>query len=157
MQQSRNVSRTHWLTPAAAVALAALLALGAAGCGNDNGSTGPPVSLGTYALVSVNGAPLPFTVPNTGDDTVVVQSATLTLTALQTYTVSAQGVRNHEPQAVLSDQGTYTQSGDRVTFQSAEFTSFAYAGTTKGDTLTITLPAQLLGASPEALSFEFRK
>jgi hypothetical protein len=157
MQQRRTVSRARWRTEAAAVALAGLLALGAGACGDDNGATGPPVSTGTYALASVNGSALPFTVPNTGNDRVVVQSATLTLTDLQTFSLSGQGTLNDEPQSVLADEGTYTQSDDRVTFQSTALNGAAYVGTTNGDTLTITLPAAVLGASSGTLSFEFRK
>ena len=149
--------KVRWLTPSATVALAALLTLGAAGCGNDNSSTGPLLTVGTYALVSVNGAALPFTVPNTGDNTVVVQSATLTLTDLGTYTVSAQGSENGQPTPVLTDQGTYTQSGSQVTFRSSQFSAVAYTGATSGNTLTITVPAALLGASSGSLAFQFQR
>jgi hypothetical protein len=151
------VPKVRRLTPAATLALAALLTLGAAGCGNDDGSTGPLVGVGTYALVSVNGAALPFTVPNTGDNTVVVQGATLTLTDLGTYSVSAQGTRNGQTTPVLTDQGTYTQSGSQVTFRSSQFEAVAYTGTASGNTLTITLPAALLDASSGSLAFQFQK
>jgi hypothetical protein len=157
MQQSRAAPKTRWFTPAAAVALSTLLALGAAGCGDDNGPTAPRVSLGTYTLVSVNGAALPFTVPNTGSDTVVVQSATLTLTELSTYTVSVEGTQNSEATSVLSDEGTFSQRGSEVTFQSTRFAAAAYAGTTNGNTLTITLPAVVFGAPGGTLEFEFQK
>ena len=151
MQQSRAAPKTRWFTPAAAVALSTLLALGPAGCGDDNGPTEPRVSLGTYTLVSVNGVALPFTVPNTGSDTVVVQGATLTLTELGTYTVSVEGTQNSEATSVLSDEGTFSQSGSEVTFHSGQFSAVDYTGTINGNTLTITLPAAIVGASSGTL------
>ena len=142
---------------AAAVALAALVALSAAGCGNDNNSTGPPVSLGTYALVSVNGAPLPFTVPNTGSNTIVVQSATLALTEVGTYSATVQGTTNGQSTSVLSDEGNFTQSGNVVTFHSTRLTAVAYTGVSSGNTLTITLPAAIVGATSGTLELEFEQ
>ena len=77
MQMKRKVSAARF---AIMVMTSAAVALVAA-CGSD--STGPSHAsvTGTYALSAVNGANLPYTVPNTGEDVEIVDDGTITLSA----------------------------------------------------------------------------
>jgi hypothetical protein len=140
--------------------LAASIALLAA-CGSD--STGPSNAnvQGNYTLLSVNGAPLPFTVTNTGENVEIVQDATITLTSDSTYAVNATGTLNGTPGTLVADAGHYSVSGNQVTFTSttisgANYTA-NYATTPTSPTLTTTIQGAFVGSTDNSFSLVFAK
>jgi hypothetical protein len=138
-----------------AIAAAAIALLGA--CGSD--STGPNNAnvAGTYALSTVDGANLPYTVPNTGDNAEVVQSATITLTSDSTYTAVANGTENGDPSVIITDAGNYSVSGSQVTFTSTIIQGGNYTGTVSGSTLTVTIIGAFVGSTNTSFSLAFTK
>jgi hypothetical protein len=138
-----------------AIAAAAVALLGA--CGSD--STGPKNSnvQGTYALTTVDGSSLPFTIPNTGANTEVVENATVTLTSDSTYTAVANGTANNEPTTIITDQGHYSVSGSQVTFTSTVIQGGNYTGSVSGSTLTVTIIGAFVGSSNTSFSLAFTK
>ena len=138
-----------------AVAVAAVALLGA--CGSD--STGPRNAsvTGTYALSTVDGASLPFTVPNTGDNTEVVQSAAIMLNNDSTYSAVASGTENGEPTSIITDAGSYSVSGSQVTFTSTVIQGGHYTGSVSGTTLTVTIIGAFVGSTNTSFSLVFTK
>jgi hypothetical protein len=120
--------------------VASLLALTlAVGCGSD-ATTAANVSVeGTWNLLSINGAPLPFNLGTLPDGTkleVVSQSVILaggkytSATAFRSTTSSGQTTSANE-----ADAGTYSQSGATVTFVSSSDASVGTA-TVSGNRFT---------------------
>jgi hypothetical protein len=138
-----------------AIAAAAVVLLGA--CGSD--STGPSNAnvAGTYELSTVDGSSLPFTVPNTGDNTEIVQSATITLTSDSTYTAVASGTENGESTSIIADEGSYRVSGSQVTFTSSVIVGGNYTGTVSGSTLTVSIIGAFVGSTNDSFSLAFTK
>jgi hypothetical protein len=138
-----------------ALAAAAIAMFGA--CGSD--STGPSNKNveGTYSLTTVDGSSLPFTIPNTGDNTEIVQSATLTLTGDSTYTASASGTENGDPTNIITDAGHYSVSGSQVTFTSALIEGGNYTGTASGTTITVSIIGAFVGSTNGSFSLLFTK
>lgn len=138
-----------------AIAAAAVALLGA--CGSD--STGPHNAnvTGTYALSTVDGASLPFTVPNTGDNTVIVQSAAIMLNDDSTYSAVASGTENGEPTSIITDEGNYSVSGSQVTFTSTVIQGGHYTGNVSGTTLTVTIIGAFVGSTNSSFSLVFTK
>jgi ABC-type oligopeptide transport system substrate-binding subunit len=157
MQSNRKVSVVRF---ASAVVTAAAIAMVAA-CGSD--STGPrnASATGTYDLTAVNGASLPYTVPNTGEDVEIVQDGTITLSADSTYAASATGTFNGSESTLVVDAGTYSVSGTQVTFTStaipgAHYTaSIANGGTSQS--LTATIAGAFVGSSDTSFTLTFAK
>lgn len=138
-----------------AIAAATVALLGA--CGSD--STGPRNTnvAGTYALSTVDGSNLPFTVPNTGDNTEIVQSATITLSSDSTYSAVASGTENGEPTSIITDTGNYSVSGSQVTFTSTVIQGGNYTGSVSGTTLTVTIIGAFVGSTNTSFSLVFTK
>lgn len=132
------------------LAASVVCAVGLAGtdCSDSNE---PSTEAGQYSLVSINGQPLPLTIPNTQSGTVVVQSGSVTLTpgtaGDSAYTASVLGTVNGEAGPLLADVGTYSRSGSSVTFTSTTLQGLVYAGTLGNDQLTITLAGELIGTT----------
>jgi hypothetical protein len=138
-----------------AIAAAAIALLGA--CGSD--STGPHNAnvAGGYGLRTVDGASLPFTVPNTGDNTVIVQSASITLSSDSTYTAVASGTENGEPTSIITDAGSYSVSGSQVTFTSTVIQGGHYTGNVTSTSLTVTIIGAFVGSTNTSFSLVFTK
>jgi hypothetical protein len=157
MQSRKHVSAGRF---AMIVITAAAVALVAA-CGSD--STGPTHAslVGTYTLSAVNGASLPYTVPNTGDNVEIVQDGTITLAADSTYTASATGTENGSASTLVTDAGTYSASGTQVTFTSTAIPGAHYtasvAGSGTSQTLTATIAGAFVGSSDNSFTLLFNK
>lgn len=112
-------------------------------------STGPESAEGTYTLATVNGSSLPAVVFQVGSDKLEVVAGTLTLSSNSSFTGSLtiretfQGTTNTETE---SGTGTYTRSGNTITFNSGD--DETATGTLSGNTLTI---------SDEGLTLVYRK
>lgn len=115
----------------------------AAAC--ESNATGSDTSsvAGTYALVSIDGNPLPYTLPQG----VVVQSGTLQLTATGSW--SSQIVADA---GTDSDGGTFSSSGTAVQFSNGDGESFG--GSLAGSDLT--LPGVKLG-DEQSVDLLFRR
>src|SRR5665213_3698168 len=99
-----------------AAVLAATIARASA-CGSDS-PTGPKNVSGTYTLHTVDGLPLPFTVTNPRDHAIVINSVTATLDSNGTYAVAGTGTQDGHASTVITDAGTYSQSGTAMHFTS---------------------------------------
>ena len=115
-------------------------ALAILGCGSD--ATGPSATIdGTYDLVSVNGAALPFILIQTATETDEVTGDVITaFNGRFTQTTSTQDtVNGHVTTGFSPNSGTYTASGAVITFK-FDFSPGAVmaTGTTSGDTFTVT-------------------
>ena len=143
---------------AAAFALTLAVATLAA-CGSDKkGTTGPTDVTGTYALATIDGNALPYTVPNNPDHTIVIQSAQVVLNADHSYTIGGTGTEDGgDPQQVIADAGTYTLSGSTVTFTSTTFTSLVYHATATSTTLTETVPGAFGGSTNATFTLVLNK
>jgi len=126
-----------------------LLALAAAavvatGCGGDSTAPKPVSHVGRYALISVDGAPLPLTLFDDPTLKLTVTEGALTLDASNAFTqeVKIEVVANGfpAPPELLSCGGTYKRNGNTLTFTSTA-TDQCDAGTATGtlnnNTLTI--------------------
>jgi hypothetical protein len=157
MQVNRKMSAVRFATTAMTAAVIAL----AAACGSD--STGPSHAsvTGTYALTAVNGASLPYTVPNTGEDVEIVQDGTITLSADSTYAASANGTLNGSGSTLVTDAGTYSVSGTQVTFTSTAIPGAHYtanvAGSGTSESLTATIAGAFVGSSDLSFTLLFEK
>ena len=92
-----------------------------------------------YVLRTIEGSALPYTVPNTVGNTVVVNSATATLGDSGTYAVAGTGTISGVVNTVLTDNGDWVQNGEKVNFTSAHISGAFYFAKAKEDTLTLTL------------------
>jgi hypothetical protein len=130
-----------------------------AACGSDKkGVTGPTDVTGTYALATIDGNSLPFTVPNNPDHTIVIQSGTVILNSDHSYTIGGTGTSDGgDPQQVIADAGTYTLSGSTVTFTSTTFTSLVYTATATSTTLTETVPGAFGGSTNTSFTLVLNK
>ena len=157
MQGISLSSRRRVVRSAALIALVASVAALAA-CGSDNnGSTGPANVTGTYSLVSIDGHPLPYQVPNVPDHTIVVTSGTIVLNSDHSYTVGGTGTSDGgDPQQVIADAGTYvagsssgsgSSAGSNVTFTSTAHPPAVYSAQATSTTLTATAPGGFAGST----------
>jgi hypothetical protein len=139
------------------VAIAATAVAMLAACGSD--STGPRNTnvSGTYALTTVDGSSLPFTIPNTGDNTEIVENATITLNSDSSYTAVANGTENGESTPIITDMGHYSVSGSQVTFTSSVIQGGNYTGNVSGSTLTVSIIGAFVGSTNTSFSLAFTK
>jgi hypothetical protein len=142
MHSKSNCSSSRFLRGVVAAAAVALLAA----CGSD--STGPRNAnvAGTYTLNTVNGASLPYTVPNTGDNVEIVQAATITLNGDSTYAVNATGTLNGSAGTLVTDAGSYSVAGTQVTFTSTAIPGAHYTAVASGTGTSTTLTTMIAGA-----------
>lgn len=151
-------SRRGVAGPVVALTLAAVVATLAA-CGGDKKSpTGPTNVAGTYSLATIDGNPLPFTVPNNPHHTVVVQSATMTLGSDHSYTLAGTGTSDGGASTqVVADAGTYAFSGSTVTFTSTTYPGLIYSGTATSSAITETVPGAFGGSTNTSFNLVFNK
>jgi hypothetical protein len=150
--------RARMIRPLFAVALFAAVATLAA-CGSDTtNGTGPMDVSGTYSLTTVDGDPLPFTIPNPIEHTIVINSATATLGTDHSYTISGIGTEaGGDPGEVVADEGTYAVSGNTVTFTSSTFGGASYTASATSSSLTATVPGAFAGSSNSSFDLVFDK
>ena len=112
-----------------------------AACGGDDGPAGPPDSshVGTYALLTVNGQPLPVTLLESSGTTIEIASGSITLAADErySYAVTFRTVAGDTSatESTQSETGTNTRRGNAVTLRPPQGPTFA--GVLRGDTLRI--------------------
>jgi len=130
------------------MAVAVVVACGSA-------TTSPSVAVGSYSLVTVNGAPLPRT-DSTAAKKAVVTSATLLLGASQTWFKISSGETTTYGTTpitqVLGDtlSGTWTISGSTITFDRVGAASVS--ATLSGTSITLSQPSPL-GLSTDVAVF----
>ena len=157
MRSKMNILSARLVRAAAGVAAVAMLAA----CGSS--STGPNNAnvAGTYTLNTVNGATLPYTVPNTGTDVEIVQGATITITGDSTYAVNATGTLNGSPSTLVTDVGHYSVSGNQVTFTSTIISGANYSASVSGSgigtTLTTSIGGAFVGSSDVSFTLVFTR
>jgi hypothetical protein len=127
-----------------AAAIAATVVI-AASCGSDS-PTGPKNVSGTYVLTTVDGLPLPFIVTNPRDHSIVINSVTATLDSSGSYAVAGTGTQDGHASTVITDAGTYSQSGATLHFTSTMFNA-VYSASAKTDSVTVTLPGGFVDSS----------
>lgn len=150
-----STSRARVPRPLLALAVVASLVVTSA-CGSDS-PTGPKNVPGTYVLRSVDADPLPFTVPNGRDHLIVVNSVTATLNANNTYAVAGTGTEDGDASTVITDEGTYSQSGSTLHFTSTTLGGATYSANAKTDTFTVTLPGGFLDSDNTTFALLFQK
>lgn len=130
-----------------------------AACGSDKKSvTGPTDVVGTYSLATIDGSPLPYTVPNNPTNTIVIQSGTVTLGSDNSYTIGGTGTSDGgDPQQVVADAGTYAFSGSTVTFTSTSHPGLIYTATATTTTLTETVPGGFAGSTNTSFTLVLNK
>lgn len=109
------------------VMAAALLVGGAAACSDSTG-----VNLradGNYTLNTIDGNPLPFTVPDGFGNTVSIQSDFYSLNIDGSYTETGTFQPTGQQPATRLESGLWTQSNNVVQFTPSQTTSGSYFGT----------------------------
>jgi hypothetical protein len=94
----------------------AVVATGVLACGSDK-STGPKGLDGTYALQAVAGQPLPVELQGTAS-VVIVETGTLTLSR-EKWTLTIDGTVDGQQSNLITDNGSFSGSGDAIQFSSA--------------------------------------
>lgn len=150
-------SRSRVVRPVSALALAAVVVTLAA-CGSSKTVTGPTDVVGTYSLSTIDGSPLPYTVPNNPDHTIVIQQGTVSLGSDHSYTIGGTGTSDGgAPQQVIADAGTYAFSGSTVTFTSTAHPGLIYPATATTTTLTETVPGAFAGSTNASFTLVLNK
>ena len=130
--------------------------LAASACGSDS-PTGPKDVPGIYSLATVDGLSLPVTVPNPRNHVIVVNSVTATLNANDTYAVAGTGTEDGNASTVLTDAGTFTQSGATLHFTSTSLGGATYTATAKTDTVVMSLPGGFVDSDNPSFTLVFVK
>ncbi len=139
-----------------ALALGASMVFASA-CGSDS-PTGPKNVPGTYSLRTVDETSLPFTVPEQREHVIVINSVTATLNSNNTYAVAGTGTEDGNASTVVTDAGTYSQSGSTLNFTSTMLGGATYSGTAKSDSsFTVTLPGGFVDSDRATFSLVFEK
>jgi len=150
-------ARTTRRSPAArtllALAATASVAMASA-CGKDL-PTAPTDVSGTYVLRTIDGLSLPVTVPNQRNHLIVLNSATATLNANNTYALAGTGTEDGNAATELTDAGTYSLSGSKLRFTSATLGGATYSATAKTDTFTVTLPGGFMDSDNTSFDLLF--
>jgi hypothetical protein len=155
MPSGQHASRRQLLRPVIALAMCASIALVLA-CGSDS-PTAPQDFSGTYFLSKVDGLALPVTVPNPREHAIVINSVTATLNANHTYAVAGTGTEDGDASTVITDAGTFTQSGSTLHFTSTMFGGAAYTASAKTDPVTVTLPGGFVDSDNASFALLFEK
>ena len=152
---TQNTSRTRLAGPLIALAMCASITLVLA-CGSDL-PTAPKDFSGTYTLRTVDELALPVTVPNPREHAIVINSVTATLNGNNTYAVAGTGTDHGDAKTVLTDAGTFTQSGSTIHFTSTIFGGATYSAKGKTDTVTVTLPGGFVDSDNASFALVFVK
>jgi hypothetical protein len=128
----------------------------ASACGSDV-PTAPIDVSGVYVLHAVDGLTPPVTVPNPRNHLIVVNSVTATLNTNNTYAVAGTGTEDGNASTVVTDAGTFSQSGSTLNFTSTTLHGATYSGTAKTDTVIVTLPGGFLDSDNTSFALVFEK
>ena len=128
----------------------------ASACGSDS-PTAPKDVPGLYSLSAIDGLALPVTIPNPRNHLIVINSVTATLNSNDTYAVAGTGTEDGNASTVLTDAGTFTQSGATIHFTSTSLNGATYDGTAKTDTVVMTLPGGFVDSDNTSFSLMFVK
>ena len=151
----RSVSHARHTRLVLAAAMVGSFALMLA-CGSD-APTAPKDVSGTYVLRTVDELALPVTVPNPREHALVINSVTATLNANHTYAVAGTGTEDGDASTVITDAGTFTQSGSTIHFTSTMFGGATYSAKSKTDTVTVTLPGGFVDSDNASFTLLFEK
>jgi hypothetical protein len=128
-------------------------------CGSD-APTAPQDFSGTYFLRTVDGLAPPVSVPNSREHPIVINAVTATLDQSHepyTYAVSGTGTLDDHASTVITDAGTFTQSGSTLHFTSTMFGGATYSAKAKTDTVTVTLPGGFVDSDNTSFALLFEK
>jgi hypothetical protein len=153
MNSARSSRRFGVTRTLLALAAGVTLVMSAA-CGSDT-LTGPTDVPGTYVLRAIDGLAPPVTVPNPRNHLIVVNSITATLSANNTFAVAGTGTEDGNASTVVTDAGTYSQSGSTLHFTSTTLGGATYTGTAKKDTVIVTLPGGFLDSDNASFALLF--
>ena len=128
----------------------------ASACGSDT-PTGPKNVPGTYSLGSIDESPLPFQVPEKRDHVIVINSVTATLSDNNTYAIAGTGTEDGHAATVITDAGTYAQSGSTLNFTSTTLGGATYSGSAKTDSVTVNLPGGFVDSDRATFALLFEK
>lgn len=154
----------HSLARHLAIVATASLALSVAACDDDDEPTGPASAAGTYNLTTIEQEGFAActigasgcTLNDTGTDVIVVEDATLVLSANGTFTFSANGTLNGVDEEITGAAGTWTRTQTGVTLTipgepsvTATFTSAAE------DELEAVITGDVLGSTVPTITLTF--
>jgi len=151
----RSVSHARRTRLALGAAVVGSIAIVTA-CGSD-APTAPQDFSGTYSLHTVDELALPVTVPNPREHAIVINSVTATLNENHTYAVAGTGTEDGDANTVITDAGTFTQSGSTIHFTSTIFGGATYSAKAKTDTVTVTLPGGFVDSDNTSFALLFVK
>ena len=104
--------------------LVAILFLAAfVACGGDSITDATASIAGTYTLRSVNGSPLPFTVFTSGTQKIEITDDMVVISESGTYSESGHTRTTNGTQVTtqtVAEAGTYTRNGTAITFRSSD-------------------------------------
>ncbi len=122
------------------------VSLAAGACGGD--STAPAASIaGTYALQTVNSAPLPFTVIAITDYKLEILSDSYQIRDDGTYSGTTQFRETQSGTVTVNSEnssGTYTRSGSSITLTDSVDPTYKITGTLDGGKFTVTVEGFVL-------------
>lgn len=146
MSLTSFIRRTRTTRPLIALALMTTLA----SCGHDS-------ELGiarTWALQTVDGAPLPFTVPSAPHD-IVITSATATIGSDGNYTMTYLGTTDGVSGTVKTDHGTWTIASSTFNFRSNTLDGQTFIAAYLTSTFRASVPGALFGSDTDSFEMVF--
>jgi hypothetical protein len=153
MASAPSSPRSRFARPLLTLAASGSLVMASA-CGSDM-PTGPTDVPGTYVLRTIDGLAPPVSVPNPRDHAIVVNSVTATLNSNNTYAVAGTGSDDGSASTVLTDEGTFTQSGSTLHFTSTTLGGATYSAKAKTDTVVVTLPGGFVDSDNTSFALVF--
>jgi hypothetical protein len=153
MPSAPTSPRSSFARPLLVLAASASLVTAFA-CGSES-VTGPKNVPGTYFLRTIDGLAPPVNVPNPRDHLIVVNSVTATLNSNNTYAVAGTGTEDGNASTVITDAGTFTQSGSTLQFTSTTLGGATYSAKAKTDTVTVTLPGGFVDSDNTSFALVF--
>jgi hypothetical protein len=153
MPPARSFSSSRAARMLLAIAASTSLVLAYA-CGSDS-PTGPKNVPGVYVLLAIDGLAPPVTVPNPRNHLIVVNAITATLNSNNTYAVAGTGTEDGNASTIVTDAGTFTQSGSTLNFTSTTLHGATYSGTAKTDTVIVTLPGGFVDSDNTSFALLF--
>ena len=146
MSLSSVIRRARTTRPLVAFALVAVLS----SCG-DSSELGIARS---WSLQTVEGAALPFTVPNAPHD-IVITSATATIGSNGNYTMTYTGTTDGTPGTVATDQGSWTISSSVFNFRSSTLDGRTYIAAYRTSTFAASVPGALFNSDTDTFQMVF--
>ena len=93
-----------------------------------------------------------------GDHIIVINAVTATLNGNNTYAVAGTGTEDGDASTVITDAGTYSQSGSTLNFTSTMLGGATYSATAQSDSsFTVSLPGGFVDSDRASFSLLFEK